>query len=291
MNDITRLRTDWSRLSFGLDASVAPDWARSSTAFDEPVERLRREGFCVLDARTLAVLAGQPLSAFDAALPFWDDLPPDDYLKDGGRYRNRRHGSFVQRFDPPALQAVPHRAHWQPTTYNALHGGMERWFAPLRSELLAMPFWAPMISALGDVFAQASVASTSKAMTSEQADPSAPVAAGRPPWFVEAHQFRIDTAGGVGRPTPEGAHRDGVDFVAVVLIARHAIRGGETRVFEIDGERGVRFTLSEPWSVLLLDDRRVIHESTPVQPDHAPGHRDTLVVTYRSDGFMDPVPG
>ena len=30
--------------------------------------------------------------------------------------------------------------------------------------------------------------------------------------------YRIDTAGGIGRPTPEGAHRDGVDFVAVVLV-------------------------------------------------------------------------
>jgi hypothetical protein len=27
---------------------------------------------------------------------------------------------------------------------------------------------------------------------------------------IEAHQFRIDTAEGIGRPTPEGAHRDGV---------------------------------------------------------------------------------
>ncbi len=34
-------------------------------------------------------------------------------------------------------------------------------------------------------------------------------------WFVEVHQFRIDTTDGIGRPTTEGAHRDGVDFVAV----------------------------------------------------------------------------
>ena len=37
-------------------------------------------------------------------------------------------------------------------------------------------------------------------------------------WFIEAHQFRIDTADGIGRPTPEGAHRDGVDLVAVFLV-------------------------------------------------------------------------
>ena len=104
--------------------------------------------------------------------------------------------------------------------------------------------------------------------------------------FVEAHQFRIDTAGGIGRPTPEGAHRDGVDLVAVALVGRHNVKGGETRVFEASGRRGERFTMTEPWSLLLLDDARVIHESTPIQPVGAQGHRDTLVVTLRSGGFQ-----
>jgi hypothetical protein len=106
------------------------------------------------------------------------------------------------------------------------------------------------------------------------------------PWFIEAHQFRIDTEGGIGRPTPEGAHRDGVDVVAVFLVAREGVKGGETRVFEADGPAGQRFTLSEPWSVLLLDDARVVHETTPIQPDGAGGYRDTLVVTVRAEGFQ-----
>ena len=37
-----------------------------------------------------------------------------------------------------------------------------------------------------------------------------------------------------------------------------------------------------PGSVLLLDDERVIHESTPIQPLEDGGHRDTLVVTLRA---------
>jgi len=109
------------------------------------------------------------------------------------------------------------------------------------------------------------------------------------PWFVEAHQFRIDTTDGIGRPTPEGAHRDGVDMVAVFLVNREGIKGGETRVFDADGPNGQRFILTEPWSVLLLDDSRVIHESTPIQPIQAGmqgGHRDTLVVTLRAAGFQ-----
>ena len=110
---------------------------------------------------------------------------------------------------------------------------------------------------------------------------------GERPWFIEAHQFRIDTTDGIGRPTPEGAHRDGVDFVAVFLVARAGIKGGETRVFEAVGPDGQRFTLEAPWSLLFLDDARVIHESTPIQPEAADGgHRDTLVLTFRADGFQ-----
>ena len=69
--------------------------------------------------------------------------------------------------------------------------------------------------------------------------------------------------------------------------AGRASKGGETRVFDADGPNGQRFTLTEPWSVLLLDDARVIHESTPIQPLDLAGHRDTLVVTLRSGGFQD----
>jgi hypothetical protein len=111
---------------------------------------------------------------------------------------------------------------------------------------------------------------------------------GTQPWYIEAHQFRIDTADGIGRPTPEGAHRDGVDVVAVALVGRHNIKGGETRVFEATGRRGERFTMTEPWTLLLLDDARVIHESTPIQPliEGEPGWRDTLVVTCRAGSFQ-----
>ena len=105
-------------------------------------------------------------------------------------------------------------------------------------------------------------------------------------WHVEVHPFRIDTTDGIGRPTPEGAHRDGVDYVAVVLVARVGMKGGETRVFEADGPQGQRFTLDAPWSLLLMDDARMIHETTPIQPDGANGHRDTLVITWRRGAFQ-----
>jgi hypothetical protein len=234
------------------------------TPLDRLDATLRDRGFVVLAPEAVAALAGVPHAAFDALVPSWDDLRPDEYLKDGGRYRQRRHACCVVEGD--TLRPVPHRMHWQPVEYNALHGGMERWFAPVDAVTLAQPAWSALIRGLARVCSA-----------------QWPV----PRWYVEAHQFRIDTSDGVGRPTPEGAHRDGVDYVAVLLVGRHAIKGGETRVFEAQGPAGQRFTLTEPWSLLLLDDARVIHESTPIQPlDAAGGHRDTLVLTFRADGFQ-----
>jgi hypothetical protein len=202
-----------------------------------------------------------------AALPrFWNDLPADAYLKDGGRYRFRRHSCFVAEGD--RLTQSPHRAHWQPLDYNALHGGIERMFEPLAPAMSALAVWQGLLLGLAGVASQLK---------------------GERPWFIEAHAFRIDTASGIGRPTPEGAHRDGVDLVAVFLVDRHAIKGGESRVFEAQGPSGQRFTMTEPWTLLLLDDERVIHETTPIQPEGtAPGHRDTLVVTLRAGGFQGP---
>ncbi len=222
--------------------------------------------------------------ALDALLrfaPTWNDLPADRYLRDGGRYRYRRHACFVHEPATSRIELAPHRAHWQSTLYNALHGGMQRWFEPIDPALAGSDALTQLLRQLGGVFAAAR-----------------PV----PRWYIEAHQFRIDTSDGIGRPTPEGAHRDGVDFVAILLVRRDRLRGGETRVFPAQGpDGGERFTMREPGETLLLDDTRVIHETTPIQPpgigaglaeaESPRGVRDTLVLTYRAAGFQGPDAG
>ena len=224
---------------------------------------LKRQGYAVVSPRAVCELAGCGIDELMALRPSWDDLAPDAYLKDGGHYRRRRHSCFV--VEGGEVVEAPHRAHWQPVEYNALHGGMQRWFEPMDHHVLQAPAWNKLLVSLAEVSSDLK---------------------GEKPWYVEAHQFRIDTDGGIGRPTPEGAHRDGVDLVAVFLVGREAIKGGETRVFESNGPAGQRFTLTEPWSLLLLDDERVIHESTPIQPLGAHGYRDTLVLTLRANGFQ-----
>jgi hypothetical protein len=227
---------------------------------------LAQDGCAVLSPEATQAWLQQPLAELLALHQFWDQLPPDQHLKDGGRYRRRRHSCWVLEAD--AARQVPHRAHWQSLDYNALHGGIERWFDPIEPAMASAPAWINLLQHL------AGLADTLR---------------GPQAWSAEAHPFRIDTTDGIGRPTPEGAHRDGVDLVAVMLLDRHGVKGGETRVFQADSPQGQRFTLTEPGSLLLLDDQRVIHEATPIQPlGKGPAYRDTLVITLRGQGFQGP---
>ena len=234
------------------------------TETEQFIHVIQTQGYAVIAAADVNLWARDETGHnLNALVSSWNDLPPDNYLKDGGRYRRRRHSCFIAEADQ--VMQVPHRAHWQPLAYNALHGGMERMFEPNEPAVIANLAWQNVLQML---------AQQCSSLKGEQ------------PWFIEAHQFRIDTTDGIGRPTPEGAHRDGVDFVAVLVVGREGIKGGETRVFESEGPNGQRFTLNEPWTLLFLDDEKVIHESTPIQPLDGTGHRDTLVLTFRRGGFQ-----
>lgn len=235
------------------------------TAAADLPQALKSAGHGVIDAPDVCRLLAATAQSLADWGPLWDDLPADNFLRDGGRYRRRRHSCFIVRGD--SVEQVAHRSHWQPLEYNALHGGLERLFEPMDVALTQQPLWMLLLQRLAGVCS---------AIKGEQ------------PWFVEAHQFRIDTTDGIGRPTPEGAHRDGVDFVVVALVDRRGVKGGETRVFDADGPSGIRFTMIEPWTLLMLDDERVIHETTPIQPLAPDGHRDTLVLTFRRGGFQGP---
>lgn len=227
---------------------------------------IQEDGFAVANANTVALEGNTSLDALNALLESWNELSQDQHLKDAGNYRKRKHSSYTIEHQQAQLQ--PHRAHWQPLDYNALHGGMERWFDPIDPHIAQSKGIHGLLCWLNRL---------ADGMHGEQK------------WFAEVHQFRIEATSGIGRPTPEGAHRDGVHLVAVFVLNRHNILGGETRVFHINNRFGQRFTIEQPWSVLLLDDQRVIHESTPIQPDtKAPAWRDTLVITLRANGFQSP---
>ncbi len=159
-----------------------------------------------------------------------------------------------------------HQPHYQSRDYNPLNGGIARWFDPVLPEIAAGASMTVILAACRKLF--------------EQLAPTRN-------WHIEVHQFRIETGSGeTGRPTPEGMHRDGVDYVLVLLIGRRNVQSGVTSIRGTEGRDLGSFTLTEPCDAAWVDDHRVTHGVTPVQPidPSEPGFRDVLVVTFRREG-------
>ena len=110
-----------------MNDAPALAWTLDGTA---PATTLQRQGFALLAAADLRRECRVDTAALAALQPAWNGLPPDAHLRDSGAYRFRRHASYVQELHDGRVARVAHRAHWQPTEYNALHGGIERWFEP-----------------------------------------------------------------------------------------------------------------------------------------------------------------
>ena len=80
-------------------------------------------------------------------------------------------------------------------------------------------------------------------------------------------------------------HRDGVDWVLVMLVRRQNIARGVTTIGTGTGEPVETFTLTEAMDASFVDDNRVYHGVTPIHPLDAaqPAYRDVLVVTFRRE--------
>lgn len=193
----------------------------------------------------------------------WNQLELDDYMADGGRYRRRRHAVFAVDASGQ-LNHQTHQPHYQSRDYNHLNGGVARWFEPIDSLIADGPSLQGILRWCQRCFG---------ALAPEVRR-----------WHVEVHQFRIEArADQAGLPTPEGVHRDGVDYVLVLLVRRDNIVSGTTTIHAPDGGDLGSFTLTAPFDATLIDDHRVFHGVTGVQPMDAtlPAYRDVLVVTFR----------
>jgi hypothetical protein len=226
-------------------------------------ERLSQEGYAFVPGSAMAaILEARGLRDWERFAASWDDLAIDRYMADGGRYRRRRHAVF--QISDGEVERLPHRPHFQTLAHNRLNGGVERWFEPIKPEIARHPAFTAILSTCDGIFAARSPAASS--------------------WLAEAHQFRIEaSASAVGKPAPEGMHRDGVEWVLVMLVRRTSIAGGETIIENEDGALLARKSLSKPLDTVFLDDRRLMHGTTDVTAMDGEGgsFRDALVVTFR----------
>ncbi len=228
---------------------------------------LSQDGFVFVRAEAMrrALLPFGPLDDWAAFAASWDQLDLDEHMADGGRYRRRRHAVFAAGPQGP-IERQTHQPHYQALDYNPLNGGVARWFAPVTPAVGAGQSLQTILAFTRALFSRLAPAT-------EQ-------------WRIEVHQFRIEARpDAAGLPTPEGLHRDGVDFVLVLLVNRVNIASGTTSIHAADGRELGRFTLTAPLDAALVDDARVAHGVTPVNAIEpaAPAYRDVLVVTFKND--------
>jgi len=193
----------------------------------------------------------------------WADLKLDQFMADKGEYRERRYSVFEYDQQKQHFALSADNTHYQGSDYNSLNGGVERTYVPFEDATLSNPILSGLLS-----YAIAHV---------EQL-------LGKSNWRIESHQFRIlASSEQPGKPTPEGIHQDGVDYVFVVMIDRHNVMGGISKVYARDGRLLDSFKMRRPLDVLHLNDELVYHYVTPVKPlwEDLPAWRDALVLTFR----------
>lgn len=242
--------------------------------FSELCQKIKAAGFCFAPAAQIgsllsdipaAAALSQPLNDWEQFSASWNDMPMDQYMADGGRYRRRRYAVFSAEGNTGAIRQEPHQPHYQSLDYNPLNGGIAREFEPISPEVVQSDTMQRILR-FGLKLFDALMPNHS--------------------WHIECHQFRIEaSAGEQGKPTPEGVHRDGVDYVLVAMIRRVNIQSGTTTMHDLEQRTLDSFTLTDPLDCAIVNDWRCMHGVTPIEPIDPthPAYRDVLVVTYRAE--------
>jgi hypothetical protein len=229
---------------------------------DQAADDLRTGGFRTLTADEVSARLDVTAADWARFGRHWDDLTLDTFMRDGGTYRYRRYGHYRLDTGSGSLTRLPHSTYFQEEAVNPLNGGLQRQFDPLTDAFAAEPITTAVMLMLGKVFSAAE---------------------GVHEWDVKLHPFRIVTGPDqVGKPAPQGRHRDGSTYVTSLLVGRQNVTGGESSLYTDAGDQLCAVTLARPGDQLLVDDRRVLHDVTPLAAvvGEAPAHRDVLIIDF-----------
>lgn len=238
----------------------------NASKLQDLIARIRQVGFCFVPAAQmqpyLSADNAQALSDWEQFAASWEAMPQDQYMADGGRYRRRRYATLRATAESGSIVLQAHQPHYQSVEYNALNGGVARHFAPILPDIMLGSTMRSVLNFAHGLFSQLLPT---------------------PAWHIEVHQFRIEAGSGeTGKPTPEGIHRDGVDYVLVLMVKRHNISSGTTTLHDLE-QRGLDyFTLTQPLDCAIVNDKRCMHGVTPVEQldPSQPAYRDVLVITF-----------
>lgn len=226
--------------------------------------QLRDHGYALVRSSELPLVPA--LRQYEESLAEeWDNLSPDNYLKNGGRFRERRYGRFCYLPVERSIRLLPHQPYFQSRMANSYAGGLHRVVDPVTETSVRNPLLNGLIEFNFSRF---------------------PVEPGHDhdAWEVACHQFRIIASPDeVGEPTPEGIHRDEIDFGAIHLMSRTNVTGGVSKIYDDARVQVAEFALESRMDTMYWADQDVLHAVTPINPVDAsrPAVRDILILGYR----------
>lgn len=223
---------------------------------------INRQGWAYCEGQALRQRFNLDPNSWEDFASYWENLALDEHMADQGTYRYRRYSEFSFKVGGK-LHKLPHAPYEQAKHINTLNGGVARRFLPLEDGMVEHPFFIALLTGMAEIFDGAAGATCD--------------------WNIRLHPYRIVTNEfEQGKPTPEGRHRDGVDYIVMMLIDRIGINGGTTRVSNPLNKTLWEGTLSNGLDVILGDDRQIMHEVSPINGNEngVEGYRDALVIAF-----------
>jgi hypothetical protein len=186
----------------------------------------------------------------DAGGPRFDNLPNDPHCTN--RYRRfSQFEIFWRSIGEWSLSILPSRPLIQSKQYNSFVGGKLRYYEQLHFDPTRV------VNSIARI-AQLDTDTT---------------------WQIDVHQWRtVAASGSVSNSVPEGAHQDGHDIVAILVIKRNNICGAETTLYNLDDTPFWSGIIPEN-HVMILNDRKMKHFTSPIT-SNTNGFRDILVVGF-----------
>ncbi len=191
----------------------------------------------------------------------FNNIPKDPYIPEGYRYKSlarcRIKGNIIEK--------QPHTPLFQNKNINSVNGGLVRVY--------------PEIDNL-DAAKEAILLFTN----TFQIDYSYEI-------LVQAQRTKCNNKN-PGITTPEGFHRDAIDFLAIFCVNKDNIIGAETQLKDNQGNIVFRKVL-EPGEMLLVDDSKLLHYTSAINVKYPEldtfGFRDVLIISS-AKGFVNQYP-
>jgi hypothetical protein len=193
---------------------------------------------------------------------FFNNCPKDEYVPEGFRYKRL---SWYRISPTGFLELLPHAPLIQSKSYNPVHGDILRDYQPLEKELTIKKDFLFFVKNFSEYCNL------------------------KPEDVILVQLQRITcNKDQVGHPAVEGFHRDGVDWLGLMVVSRHNILGAETYLKDESDQIIFESTLQEG-ELLIIDDRKMLHYTTPIKSNDEAlnhGYRDVIIITACSKSLM-----